>query len=78
MAKEKENSIDEQVSGATSEETAQQPARIQSPVILTASTREELAQKAKEFKSNHAGAIAGVVVKDYVTGEFSIRIDINN
>ncbi len=78
MAKEKENQTDEQVGGAASEETTQQPAKIQSPVILTASTREELARKVKEFKSNHAGAIAGVVEKNYETGEFSIRIDINN
>lgn len=78
MAKDKENPIDEQVGGAASEETTQQPAQAQSPVFLTASTREELAQKVKDYKADHTGAIAGVVTKDYVTGEFSIRIDINN
>lgn len=78
MAKEKENSIGEQVNDAAPEEATQQPATAQSPVFLTASTREELAQKVKEFVAANAGAIVGIVAKDYVTGEFSIRIDIIN
>lgn len=78
MAKDKENSIGEQVNDAAPEEVTQQPAKAQSPVFLTASAREDLAEKVKEYKADHPGVIAGVVTKDYVTGEFSIRIDITN
>ena len=53
---------------------------IESPVILTAPTREELMQKFKELKDQNDGAIlsTGAIGKDYSTGTYILLVDIIN
>ena len=49
----------------------------ESPVILTAATREELAEKFSTFASQHKGATltAGAVGRNKDDGTYSLRID---
>lgn len=49
----------------------------ESPVILTAATREELAEKFSTFASQHEGATltAGAVGRNKDDGTYSLRID---
>ena len=51
----------------------------ESPVILTAVTREELAEKFSTFASQHEGAAltAGAVGRNKDDGTYSLRIDFN-
>lgn len=51
---------------------------IESPVTLTAPTREELMQKFKELKTQNDGAIlsTGAVGRVYETGTYMLMVDI--
>lgn len=61
-------------------ETQAQPAAsaIESPVTLTAPTREELMQKFNELKAKNDGAIlsTGAVGRVYATGTYMLMVDI--
>lgn len=51
---------------------------VETPVILTASTREELNTKVEEFIAATPGAVAGIIGYDQMARLYSIRIDIIN
>lgn len=72
---------DEQTQEVKEPQQAQPAASaIESPVTLTAPTREELMQKFNELKAKNDGAIlsTGAVGRVYATGTYMLMVDIIN
>lgn len=77
-----EEDTQEQAQGQTSAPKANAPegshSEVKTPVILIASSTEELNSKVEEFISANPGAVAGCIGYDQMTRIYSIRIDIIN
>ena len=82
MAKEKEQEQEQQAQVQAPAETATvsegSPSEVETPVILTAKTREELDQQFQELKAKHEvhTLTAGSVARNSDNGTYILKVDI--